>query len=97
MPDDVKGNAGDISGHMGDISSHMGDVSGHMGDVSGHMGDISGRTFAQIQGLILQGRQAERIMFVESKINRLEYELFAVAQSLDARLRAIEERLRPPE
>jgi len=70
------------------------DVEGRVGDVSGRVGDVSGRTLAEIQGIIIQDRQAERIKFVESKISRLENELFTIAHSLDLRVQALEERLR---
>ncbi len=78
-----------VSGKIGDVSGKIGDVSGRNG-VSGKIGDVSGRTLPEIHASMMQVRQSEAIGCLESKVNRLESEMFGLAQWLDARVSLLE-------
>jgi hypothetical protein len=68
----------------------IGDVSG-LG-VEGKIGDVSGdATFDEVQALLLQNRHAEGIDCLERKVDRLQFEMLAIARWLDLRLRLIED------
>lgn len=65
----------------------IGDVSGKVGDVSGKVGDVSGEaTFEQVYELLMQDRRSQNLGCLESRVNRLEFEIVALARWFELRL-----------
>lgn len=75
-----------------DVRGKLGDVSGF--DVGGKLGDVSGdETFEQMLGVVTQEQRKEILHCLEIRVNRLEYQLFALAKWLDLRITANTSRL----
>lgn len=79
-------------GKIGDVSGKVGDVSG-LG-VEGKVGDVSGAaTFDDVQRLLFEDRRNEGLGCLERKVDRLQFEVLALARWLDLRIRAIESKI----
>jgi hypothetical protein len=89
--DDVSGRLGGLSGRLGGLSGRLGGLSGRSGGIGGRLGGLSGKSLDEVHGLVLQDRQSEKVECLESRVNRLEDEILAIAEWLDARLGIIEE------
>jgi chaperonin cofactor prefoldin len=83
----------DTQGRIGDTSGRIGDTSGRIGDTSGRIGDTSGQTLEDVRREVVRGRLIERIIFLENKVARLEQDIFFVADHLDRRMRALDDRI----
>ena len=76
-----------------DIAGRFGDISGRFGDISGRFGDISGRSVEELRELIIRDRLLDKIEFLEGRVNRLESELFMIANVFDVRVSKLEKKL----
>ena len=75
-----------------DVRGKLGDVSGF--EVGGKLGDVSGEeTFEELLGVVTHDQRREILHCLELRVNRLEYQLFAIARWLDLRVSSNTRRL----